>query len=74
MAIIEVVDTGGAIADGTFRQLTLPIASIKEDGLGLGLSLCKSIAERHSGKLEFKRLDSGLSAAVKLPITEKISS
>ena len=74
MAIIEVVDTGGAIADETFRQLTLPIASIKEDGLGLGLSLCKSIAERHSGKLEFKRLDSGLSAAVKLPITEKISS
>lgn len=74
MAVIEVVDTGGAIADETFRQLTLPIASIKEDGLGLGLSLCKSIAERHGGKLEFKRLDSGLSAAVKLPITEKISS
>lgn len=74
MAVITVIDTGGAMADETFRQLTLPIASIKEDGLGLGLSLCKSIAERHGGKLEFKRLSCGLSAAVKLPISEEPSS
>lgn len=73
MAVIEVIDTGGAIADDAFRQLALPIASIKEDGLGLGLSLCKAIAERHGGKLEFKRLSNGLSAAVKLPIMEKPS-
>ena len=74
VAVIKVIDTGGAIADETFRQLTLPIASIKEDGLGLGLSLCKSIAERHGGKLEFERLGSGLCAAVKLPISEEPSS
>lgn len=72
-AFIEVIDTGAQINDETFRQLTLPITSIKEDGLGLGLSLCKSIAERHGGKLEFKRLSTGLSASVKLPITEDIA-
>jgi len=48
---IAVADHGPEIFADTLAHLFEPFFTTKPDGLGLGLSICKSIAEAHSGKL-----------------------
>lgn len=48
---IAVADRGPQIPPDTLAHLFEPFFTTKADGLGLGLSICKSIAEAHSGKL-----------------------
>ncbi len=48
---IAVADHGPQIPPDTLAHLFEPFFTTKRDGLGLGLSICKSIAEAHSGKL-----------------------
>ncbi len=48
---IAVGDHGPQIPADTLAHLFEPFFTTKPDGLGLGLAICKSIAEAHSGKL-----------------------
>ncbi len=48
---IAVADHGPQIPADTLAHLFEPFFTTKPDGLGLGLAICKSIAEAHSGKL-----------------------
>ncbi|MBI5005951.1 MAG: PhnD/SsuA/transferrin family substrate-binding protein [Nitrosomonadales bacterium] len=48
---IAVSDRGPLISPETLAQFFEPFFTTKPDGLGLGLAICKSIAEAHSGKL-----------------------
>ena len=48
---IAVADQGPQIPADTLAHLFEPFFTTKPDGLGLGLAICKSIAEAHSGKL-----------------------
>lgn len=48
---IAVADCGPEIPAETRLHLFEPFFTTKPDGLGLGLAICKSIAEAHSGKL-----------------------
>ena len=66
-AVITVEDRGPRISDRVFSSLSEPITSMKQDGLGLGLSLCKGIMERHGGNLSFTREPTGLRAIVTMP-------
>jgi two-component system, LuxR family, sensor kinase FixL len=50
-AEISVRDKGGGVAPETQSVLFQPLKSAKPDGLGLGLSLCKSIVRAHGGEL-----------------------
>ncbi len=49
--VFEVSDTGTGIDAETRPKLFEPFASSRQDGLGIGLSLCKSIVEAHGGEL-----------------------
>ena len=51
---IEVADTGSGIPEENAEQLFVPFFTTKSRGLGLGLSICKEIIERHSGRIEFE--------------------
>lgn len=53
--VLEVQDDGPALSDEKFRDLSQPVTSEKFEGLGLGLSICRVIAERHRARLEFER-------------------
>ena len=51
-AEITVSDSGSGIAPAVREQLFQPFISTKGKGMGLGLSICRTIVEAHGGKLE----------------------
>lgn len=51
---LSVLDTGPGLGQEAQKSLFKPFFTTKQDGLGIGLSLCQSIAERHNGMLRWK--------------------
>ena len=49
--LVSVRDTGPALAPETLRRLFRAFHTTKPDGLGLGLSICRSISQAHGGRL-----------------------
>jgi two-component system, LuxR family, sensor kinase FixL len=51
MAIVKIVDTGTGIAPEITRQLFQPFITTKSHGLGVGLSISRTIVESHGGRI-----------------------
>jgi two-component system, LuxR family, sensor kinase FixL len=51
---IGVDDSGAGISSDMAELLFEPLSSTKVDGMGLGLSICKTIVESHGGTLEYR--------------------
>lgn len=49
--LLAVEDTGTGIPTGLLNEIFEPFHSGKPDGLGLGLAVCRSVAESHGGRL-----------------------
>lgn len=54
---IAVIDHGIGIPEGSDGQLFRPFVTTKDTGMGLGLSISRSIVEAHGGRLWFTRND-----------------
>lgn len=68
-AVLEVTDNGPAVPEPTFEQLGRPLFTTKTDGIGLGLSIVRRIAESYGGRTELTRSEVGsLCVRVSLPI------
>jgi two-component system, LuxR family, sensor histidine kinase TtrS len=66
---VRVTDRGPVVTDETLARLFEPFFTTKSDGLGLGLAICKSIAEAHGGRLsvELAEPPPGLVFCLSLP-------
>jgi len=49
-----VIDRGEGIAGDVAERLFTPFFTTKEEGMGLGLSLCRTVIEQHGGFLGFE--------------------
>ena len=51
MVEIQVCDTGPGLDEEVARRLFQPFVTTKPGGIGIGLSICRTIVEAHDGKL-----------------------
>ena len=66
---ISLSDTGHGLTPEQAQRIFQPFVTSKSDGIGLGLSICKSIVEAHGGEIEARPGDAeGATFTVRLPI------
>jgi C4-dicarboxylate-specific signal transduction histidine kinase len=69
---ISVEDCGRGFADADITKCFQPFYSTKLDGMGMGLSICRTIAESHGGTIGARsRLPHGAIFEVNLPAGER---
>ena len=51
MTRISVTDTGGGVSPEIAGKLFEPFSTTKDDGMGVGLSICRTIVEAHGGRI-----------------------
>jgi two-component system sensor kinase FixL len=73
MVEISVLDTGHGIAPDIASKLFQPFVSTKASGMGIGLSICRSIVRAHGGEIEARPNPAGVGTVFSftLPIAGK---
>jgi two-component system, LuxR family, sensor kinase FixL len=67
--LVEVQDNGTGIPPEKLESIFDPFITSKPDGLGIGLSICRSIIERHGGTIwAANNLDRGATFSITLPV------
>ena len=70
--LVEVQDSGTGIAAEKLESIFDPFITSKPEGLGMGLSICRSIIERHGGKISAaNNPDRGAKFSITLPVTRE---
>jgi signal transduction histidine kinase len=64
---IAVEDTGPGLAAEVVDDPFRPFLTTKDGGLGMGLAICRTIAEAHRGTLDFVPVERGARAVFALP-------
>lgn len=69
--VLLVQDEGSGIDDSILDKLGMPFVTSKENGTGLGLSVCYRIAARHCAAIEVETGPQGTSFFVRFPLQKK---
>ena len=64
---VSVRDWGPGIAELDAARLFAPFFSTKADGMGLGLSICRSIIDQHGGQIGVQATPPGCTFSIDLP-------
>ena len=64
---IELQDAGGGLSAEVLEHALLPFYTTKAQGSGIGLTLCRDVAEAHGGLLSLRNQPPGLRVLVSLP-------
>jgi len=56
---VSIEDSGSGISDAVASQLFQPFVSTKKTGMGIGLSICRTIVESHGGRIWFEPAPDG---------------
>lgn len=72
--VISISDQGVGIKEGNMQKVFDPLFTDKEEGVGLGLSLCRDIVTRHGGKISAANNSKlGITIEIELPSQQGIS-
>lgn len=72
---IAVDDDGNGVKPENLVRLLDPFFTTKRSGLGLGLAICRSIVESHSGQLSVQENDAGgLTVSLQLPTSASMAA
>lgn len=67
--VVSVTDTGAGVSVDAAQALFTFTESTKKDGMGIGLSICRTIVELHGGRIWLERTDtSGTEMRFSLPL------
>jgi signal transduction histidine kinase len=70
--LISVCDAGPGIAEGKLGQVFAPFFTSKVNGMGLGLSVCRTIINAHGGKLWAEQISGrGATFYLRLPVSPR---
>ena len=71
MVTVSIEDSGSGISEALAPQLFQPFITSKRTGMGIGLSICRTIVEAHGGRIWFEpRPDGGTIFRFTLPTAE----
>jgi signal transduction histidine kinase len=71
---LEVSDNGRPVSDALMNELFEPFFTTKEDGLGMGLPICRTIIEAHDGRIvAYRNETTGLTFRIELPLPGRSS-
>ncbi len=65
--MLAVQDTGTGIPPTVYENLGTPFLTTKENGTGLGLTVCYKIAERHNARIEVRTGPKGTTFVIRFP-------
>ena len=69
---VSVSDTGPGIAKADEDRIFGPFVTTKPHGMGLGLSICRSIVEAHTGRIRATASDDrGATIRLTLPVSRQ---
>jgi signal transduction histidine kinase len=73
--LLTVTDRGVGLGKDVKERIFTPFFTTKSGGLGMGLSICRSIIEAHAGRLSaFQNEGSGATFQIALPLPHKDTS
>ena len=72
---VSVVDCGNGVADEMKESIFTPFSTTKESGMGMGLSISRSIVTAHGGRLDYYNNDKcGATFFFTLPVADEETS
>jgi signal transduction histidine kinase len=69
---IAVIDSGTGLTEEDIQKAGEPFYTTKPSGMGLGLSICKSILAQYGGRLSLTNTGRGTHVLISLPQADSI--